>query len=73
MPALRKTEFFEAQVRRLERRYARIRRDLAVFAASFSWEQGAQLGHRTFKFRVANSSIPTGKKRRISRYRHPTR
>jgi len=54
---------FEKDVKRLKKKFPKIKNDLEVFVNELSSnpELGINLGENIFKVRIPNSSIPTGK------------
>jgi mRNA-degrading endonuclease RelE of RelBE toxin-antitoxin system len=54
---------FEKEVKRLKKKFPKIKKDLAAFigALSDNPELGVSLGENIYKARIPNSSIPTGK------------
>ncbi len=69
------TPRFDKDVKRLQKRFPRIKQDLIALANDLlaNPESSTPLGENFFKLRIANSSIPTGKSggfRVITYYRH---
>jgi hypothetical protein len=54
-----KTDFFDAQLKKLKKKYSNIHIDLHNFENNIHLEPFSNLGNSTYKFRIKNSSTPT--------------